>query len=198
MPLKNCRHLEFRITEICDFIQTYPHSDLTNKILPLLERDLYNYFLPHIENINALHRAKLITKNNDEFELKINKSIFIIPTNRIRDKLDGNMTRVSKDFSYNTFASTEARELIAVLDNEKTRLDQISKNARTLIKEIISMYGSYKYMLSQFPELNQILKLNLGDWKPNRNYSVPMRNSFNNCEAFVELFIEAKMLGGKT
>jgi hypothetical protein len=87
-------------------------------------------------------------------------------------------------------------EKIVARETEIARIEQIWRSASALWDIVKCNYGSIKYMLTQFPELKQIIAIE-SNWKPNPHYKVKPRSSFDNPDAFIKLFGECAMFGIK-
>lgn len=82
------------------------------------------------------------------------------------------------------------------LNENKEYIDEIYENAKDLMQKICSTYGSYKYILTQFPELQVFVEnTDLGPINP--HYRVRPRSSFNNPDSILKFLGEAAMEGIK-
>ena len=94
-------------------------------------------------------------------------------------------------------------ELVLQIDAREIQLyDEgiLRDNAMKLCVDVCNSYGTVKYMLTQFPELrNLVPSMYRPDtfWRPNMHYKVTPRSSFSNCDALT-LYISNLLIQGGT
>jgi hypothetical protein len=159
---------------------------------PFIEEGITNHVAnqlkPYLDTINKLYEMGFLDECGFyEKSRSIGLNGFTTNSKKLKETLNTDAVLYMNDNKINfNNLDVEIMHKIKEVENLVNSEETICLNVESFVNAIANKYGTVNYMLTQFPELAFVYPDRNKAWKPNPNYKVTPRNSFENPDIIIK------------